>query len=80
MDHVLETVGRGVAVFGEVGFVIGIAREVHAACVPIAVFGFALRAPVGPDAEFGVAKPIGCLVVGEGIPIRFERAVRNGWE
>ena len=66
VDHVLETVGRGMAVFGDVRFVVAAALLIHAARIPIAVLRLALRAPMRPDAELRVAKPLRRgLVIGE---------------
>ncbi len=51
-----------------------VALLVHLAAVPVAVFGHALRAPMRPDAELGVAEPVGvaeCLA--DARPVRIER-------
>ena len=34
---------------------------VHETGIPVAVFGLALRSPVGPDAEFRIAEPFGAF-------------------
>ena len=42
---------------------------VHEAGVPVAVLGLTLRAPVGPDAKFGVLEPFGALPCTERAPV-----------
>src|SRR5271157_191743 len=42
------------------------ALYVHAAGIPISLLGNALRAPMGPDSELHISKPVGN-------PIRFQR-------
>ena len=56
---------RGVAVVLDMVLVIAAALLVHVEGVPIALFGLALGTPVGPDAEFCVAEPLGALVLPE---------------
>ena len=56
-DHVLEADLRRVPVFLEVVLVLLVSLDVHVPGVPVAIFGRGLRAPVGPDAELGVAEP-----------------------
>ena len=46
----------------QVILVVLVARLVHAAGVPVAVHRHGLRPPVGPDAELGVAEPLGTLI------------------
>jgi len=45
---------------------------IHLPGIPIPVLRLALRAPMRPDAELGIPKPLGNLVVLEGFPRRFE--------
>src|SRR5438309_603921 len=48
--------------------------HVEQARVPIAPFGLALRSPMRPDPELGVAKPLrNAIVAGEGLPARGDR-------
>ena len=47
---------------------------IHAARIPVAVLRLALRPPVRPDAELGVAKPLRALVLLQRIPCRLEFA------
>src|SRR5579871_3879612 len=53
-----------VALIGVVA--ISILINVQLPCVPIAVAGRSLGSPVGPNAEFRIAKPIGTLELLEG--------------
>ena len=55
-----------------------VAFFVHAARVPITVHGNGLGAPVGPDAELGVAEPFRNLVLFEGSQVRGERPRGDG--
>jgi hypothetical protein len=48
----------GVAVVFEVVLILFVALEVKVPRIPVAVFGGGLRAPMGPDAQFGVAEPV----------------------
>ena len=48
--------------------------EVHIARVPVARFGYALRAPVSPDAELGVLVPLRRVVLQQRIPCWLEGA------
>ena len=57
-------------------FVLDVSFDVHVARVPVAVFWLALRAPMCPDAEFGVAKPLGYFVLSKRLPVRLELAGR----
>ncbi len=47
---------------------------IHIARIPVAVFGHALRTPMRPDAELGIAIPLGRVIGQQGIPIRLKRA------
>ncbi len=59
----------GMAVGLQVVVVLAIALDVHVAGVPVALLGHALRGPVVPDSELGVAEPVGRLIAGlERIP------------
>lgn len=58
-NDVLVAELRGVAVCLDVMVVVRVARHVHEACVPVALTRHRLRAPMRPDAELRVAKPIG---------------------
>ena len=62
----------GVAVVTDMIAVLIGALDVHVAGVPVAVHGNGLRAPVGPDAEFRVAEPVGALVFPQGIKACFK--------
>ena len=73
MADVLITELRRVPVCLDVVVVLGIALYVHAAGVPISLLGDALRTPMSPDPELGVAKPIGVPVSLQGFPIGPER-------
>ena len=61
------------AVVLQVMLVVAVARLVHAPGVPVAVQRHRLRSPVGPDAELGVAEPLGTLVLLEGFPLAGKR-------
>ena len=62
----------------QVVVVVLVALQVHAAGVPVALLRHALRGPVVPDAELGVAKPFGRLVAGpQRLPCGLERAGRD---
>ena len=50
------------------------ALDIHVAGIPVARLRHALRRPVRPDAELGVAKPIGRMILRlEGFPVGPER-------
>ena len=59
-------------------FVVGAALLVHGARIPVALLRLALRAPVRPDPELRVAKPIGHLVLPQRFPGRLEFSSRDG--
>ena len=69
-----ETGLRGVTVGFEMVVIAGVALEVHAAGVPVALLGDALRGPVGPDAELCVAEPVWGFVGAERGPGGLEGA------
>src|SRR5688500_3708248 len=51
---------------------------VHQPGIPVAILGLALRAPVRPDAELGIAEPVGrAIPFRERLPIRSELARRR---
>jgi hypothetical protein len=52
-----------VAVMLHVVVVLAAALDAHVAGVPVTVLHRGLRAPMRPDAEFGVSKPLGNLVL-----------------
>ena len=68
-EHVFPTMLRWVAVVLEVVLIVVtvVVFRIHVARVPIAIHRHRLRSPVGPDAELGVAEPVGAFVLGEGI-------------
>ena len=53
---------RWMAIMLHVILLLGLPLNVHIPRIPIALFGHALRAPVRPDSELCVAKPIGAAV------------------
>ena len=57
--------------------VLPVALDVHVLGVPVALHRHGLRSPVGPDAELGVAEPVGALVLLERVQLALERPVRN---
>jgi hypothetical protein len=59
--------------------VIGASLEIHAAGVPVAHLGLALRTIAKPDAELGVAEPVGRLILVKRRPGRLKYAGRNGF-
>ena len=69
----------GVSVGGEVVVVLLVALDVHLAGIPVSLAGNALRGPVVPYAELGVAEPVGGLVGVERIPCGLEGAGRDAW-
>ena len=73
-DDVLVAKLRGMTVMFEVILVMAAALLIDAAGVPVAIHGHGLRAPVGPDAEFAVAKPLGTLILLERVHAWLERA------
>ena len=77
-DDVLVAELRRMAVVCQVILVVLVALLVHAAGVPVAVHGHGLRSPVGPDAELGVAEPVGTLVLLQRVHGRLERPVGDG--
>src|ERR1035441_7209291 len=56
----------------DVVVVLGAALYVHAAGVPVSLLRNALRAPMSPDSELGVAEPVGIAVSLQRFPIRPE--------
>src|ERR1700687_4601776 len=70
-NNILIADARGVAVCLDVIFVLLMSLDIHIAGVPVAVFDCGLRSPMRPDAEFGVAVPVGRLPFLE----RFARAL-----
>ena len=63
--HILESELGGVAVFLDMEFVLPVPGVIHVSGIPVARLGFALRAPVCPYAELGIAEPFGYLVLRE---------------
>ena len=59
----------------ELIFVLPLALDIHIACVPVPGFGHALRTPVSPDTELGIAVPIRRFVIEQRIPRGLERTV-----
>ncbi len=58
-DDVQETDLAGVAVFANMGVIGARSLLIHAARIPVAFLGHALRAPMRPHAELGVPEPVG---------------------
>src|SRR6476659_5419850 len=58
----------------ELELVLRLALDVHVTGVPVARLRLALRPPVCPDAELGVAKPLRCLILLERFPGGLEPA------
>ena len=46
-----------------VEFALPLVLEIHVSGIPIALLGLALRTPMGPEAELGVLKPLGRLIL-----------------
>src|SRR3569833_1217057 len=56
-----------------------VALDIHLARIPVAIFRHALRRPMRPDAEFGVAEPVGRVILRlQRLPIRLERSRSDG--
>ncbi len=54
----------------QVVLILRMALNVHIPGIPIAHFRYALRAPVRPEAQLGIAEPFGDLITVKRIPIR----------
>ena len=54
------------------------ALYVHAAGIPISLLGNALRAPMGPDSEFRISKPVGDPVSFQRFPVGPKRTCDRG--
>ena len=78
VDDVLEADDGGMPVFLQMQVIVPITLFIHQVGIPVSMFGFALRAPVCPNAELRVPKPFGKLVTGQRTPLRFERPVGDG--
>ncbi len=65
VDYILEAEFRRMSVMLQVPLVGSTALFLHAPTVAVAGFGLALRTPVCPYAEFGVAEPFGHFVLGQ---------------
>ena len=59
VDDILEAGLRRMTVVVALVFVVAVAFLVHLARVPVAFFRNALRSPVCPHAELGIAEPLG---------------------
>ncbi len=77
-DDVLVAELRGVTVMLQVILVMLAALFVDAAGIPVAVHRHGLRAPMGPDAELGIAEPIRTLVLFERVHRRLKRSRGDG--
>src|SRR3954466_16098075 len=85
-DHVDEAGAARMAVMLQMMLVVGLALhpgsarlEVHEARVPVAMLGLALRPPMRPDAELGIAEPLGDPVARrERLPGRSDRHCAGG--
>src|SRR5690242_7402858 len=64
-DDVLITKLRGMSIMSEMVFVIRIVFYIHFSGIPIALAGHSLRSPVCPVSEFGIAEPLGILILFE---------------
>ena len=80
VNHILEPKILRIAVFLHVHVVLPMSRIIHVASVPIARLRFALRSPMRPNAELGIAKPVRALVCRQRFPRRlvFARLHRFG--
>ena len=72
-DDIQEARARRMPVGGQVVRVLRMSLDVHVARVPVAALGLALRTPMRPEPEFGITKPVGRGVVGQGLPRCLER-------
>ena len=64
-DDVNEArIGR-MAIMRQMVVILLLPLQIHVAGIPIAVFGGALRPPMGPDAELRVAEPVRRLIAGD---------------
>ena len=69
-QHILEAELRGMAVVLDVVFILTRTFHIQRAGHPVAGAFYALRPPVGPDAELRIAKPLGRLMLAERLPCR----------
>jgi hypothetical protein len=72
MDHLFEPCLGGMAVVLEVKGALRLFFVVDFAGVPVSLFGHALGAPAGPNAELGVAEPVWTAVMLQGVPRRLK--------
>ncbi len=79
VDYVHKAELRRVAVQFDMALVGIAAFFVHGAAIPVAGLGLALRAPVGPNAEFGVAEPFGRFICRERFPCGLELSAFGGF-
>ena len=77
-QDVLEAHFRRMSVVLAVEFIFPRAFHIEAACHPVARAFNALRSPVRPDAELGIAEPFGHLVGAERFPRGFKLACGHG--
>ena len=78
VDDVLETVGGGMAVGRQMQFIGALGGDIQIAGIPVPLLGFALGAPVRPDAELGVPEPVRRLILrGQGFPRGLKRPGRD---
>ena len=88
MNPVLEAPAARMVARVDVVFVLAAALDVHVAGVPVTVLRLALRPPVGPDTELGVAEPFRALpcrqALHSGLPLarrnRLFRSIYNNFE
>src|SRR5207253_1756391 len=76
-DQILVAESRRMSVMLEVVFVLALVFDVHIARVPVARLHRRLRAPMRPNAELRVAKPLRYLVSGKRFIGRLKRAGNN---
>src|SRR5271157_809734 len=68
MTDILISELRGVAIVLDVILILTQTLDVHVPRVPVALLGDTLRAPVRPDAELCVPKPIRTAIRFQGLP------------
>lgn len=80
INHVLKPEILRITIFFHVHVILPMTRIVHVTRIPIARLRFALRPPMRPNAEFGIAKPIRTLIRCQRFPRRlvFARLHRFG--
>src|ERR1019366_3009308 len=77
MANILVSELRRVPVLLDVIVILTRALYVHVPRIPVALFGDALRAPMRPNAEFRISKPIRAVIGLQRLPKRQEGSLRN---